>query len=168
MREENVHFGPRITVAEAARITGRAERTWHRWLKERHSQLTVVYGRPQRDSRAGERSNVRWLDIEEVYELHMARGGTTWNISSHPAKSAADRQVEADTLPRSDTDVATRVSIVEAHLSELEYNLETLLCRLESRRTSDAETGPVSSQNAQNAEHSGKPHGYREFLGHMT
>lgn len=79
----------RVNITQAARLTGRSEKTIRTWLAEEPVQLSVELGPihgGRRDEGTGQvkKGRTRLLDVDELRQVHEAHGGTEWNTSCLP------------------------------------------------------------------------------------
>lgn len=80
-------MGQRVTLEQAARLAGRAEKTIRAWLQEEPPALSVVYGHWRGGVRAKGGKTVkgrtRLLDVDELERVNAERGGT-WHPEHLP------------------------------------------------------------------------------------
>jgi hypothetical protein len=77
----------RVNITMAAKLTGRAEKTLRAWLAEDPCPLSIEWGQFRGGRRQGTRvtkGRTRLLDVDELKELHFARGGTEWYAEHLP------------------------------------------------------------------------------------
>lgn len=116
MRQCKTTSGVRVTVSQAARITGRSELTWRKWLSEKPCPLNVVYGRQHGGGQHGRPGRIRYLALDEVRAVHERRGGTIWHMSFVPVQNVEPIQVELVHLRATLDGLVSRVAALEAEL----------------------------------------------------
>jgi transposase len=84
-----------VSITEAAQITGRSRPTVRDWNAA--GLLQAVEDLPS-GGRKGQPRNTHWIDADELYEVHMARGGTIWRSPYTPEEYVAAQHGELLTL----------------------------------------------------------------------
>jgi hypothetical protein len=91
----------RGTLEQAARLTGRAEKTLRAWLLEEPPALSVIYGhwRGGVRTRTGQaiKGRTRLLEVDELEAVNAARGGA-WHAEYLPPANVDDLAAEIASL----------------------------------------------------------------------
>lgn len=102
-----------VPVKIAALVAGRSQMTLRAWLAEKPSPLTIHFG-GIRGGRKGRPGRIRYVDLDELHTLNLARGSTVWRPEFIPPPTVEALRIEVTVLAEALAAAQHRITELEA------------------------------------------------------